>query len=522
MKKLIALLLAVVMLLGVFTACGKQEATTEPETTPTTSTETEAPKAEEEAEPAPEVEEEPELEHVELTWYIKAANNVTDIDTVTAAINEYLNDTLNLNVTLSFVFPSSYSDQTQLALATGEGIDMAWTANWGGLDYLTNVAKEAFVPLDDLLAQYGQGILETIPAYGLEATRVNGSVYAIPNMQGWFTQSALYISKDIADQYDFDATAVKSYKDLEPLLEQIKADYPDSYPIAVAGAGNIMTRCQYELNYTFLSSSSAAGAILLDDASCQVVNAYELPQMQEYFETMYEWNQKGYIRPDSAQMATEDVVADMQAGKSFMTFDTYLPGDEISQEARYGQTLYTVPVGEPITTTGSVIATMTAITICCKNPERAMMVLNAFNTDPVLFNLLCYGIEGVHYNVDADGCAVPVEGTTWDPACAWSMGNTFNALRAEGVPEDNVETTIAMNEAALVVPTMGFNFDATNVTNQMSACSAVFDEFANTLQNGAMDPATVYPEFLAKMETAGVDAIIAEMQAQLDAWMAAK
>ena len=514
MKRIIALLLAVVMLLGVLAGCSN-----EPEKTPN-ETEGKTPVSTQGAtEPAPT---EKELEHVELTWYIKSASNVTDIETVTAAINEYLNETLKLNVTLNFVFPSSYSDQTQLALATGDAIDMAWTANWGGLDYLTNVAKEAFVPLDDLLAEYGQGILETIPAHGLEATRVNGSIYAIPNVQGWFTQAALYINKDIADKYNFDTSAVKSYKDLEPLLAQIKADYPDSYPIAVAGAGNIMTRCQYELNYTFLGGSSAAGAVLLDDASCRVVNAFELPQMKEYFETMYEWNQKGYIRADSAQMSTEDVVADMQAGKTFMTFDTYLPGDEISQEDRYSQTLYTILMGAPITTTGSVISTMTAITTCCENPERAMMVLNAVNTDPVLFNLLCYGIEGVHYNLNAEGCVVPVEGTTWAPGCAWSMGNTFNALREEGIPADNVEKTLAMNDAATVVPTMGFNFDATNVTNQISACSAVYEEFMATLQNGAMDPATVYPEFLAKMKTAGVDAIIAEMQAQLDAWMAAK
>ena len=35
-----------------------------------------------------------------------------------------------------------------------------------------------------------------------------------------------------------------------------------------------------------------------------------------------------------------------------------------------------------------------------------------------------------------------------------------------------------------------------------------------------MDPAVVYPEFKAKLEAAGVADVLAEMQSQIDSWMA--
>lgn len=514
MKKFIALLLAMMMLLSVLTACGNQNDPSE----------TKAPAATNGQEEAPETQpsEAEELEHVELTWYIKSASNTADADTVMAAINEYLNNTLKLNVTLKLVFPSEYGDQTQMALAAGEDIDMCWTGNWGGLDFVTNVAKDAFYPLDELLAEYGQGILEVTPAYGMEACKVNGVTYAIPNQQGWFTQSALYMDKAIAEKYNFDPTSLTSYKDLEPLLAQVKADNPNSYPICVASSGNLFDRCIFELNYTLISGSKGVGGVLMDDQSCQVVNVYALPQMKELFDTMWDWNQKGYIRSDSTQMNGDDLVAAMNNGETVMVYDTYLPGDETKQAERFGHELVTVPVGTPFSSTGSIQSTMTAITANCKDPARAMMVLNAVNTDPVLYNLLCFGIEGVHYTVDANGCAVPVEGTTYDPNCDWSMGNQFNALLREGQAADTWEVTKAMNANTYAVPIMGFSFDATPVSNQMTAISSVVSEYLSTLIRGALDPDTIYDEFMTKLEAAGLQDVLDEMQAQIDAWKAAK
>ena len=218
-------------------------------------------------------------------------------------------------------------------------------------------------------------------------------------------------------------------------------------------------------------------------------------------------------------MAEEDMVAAMQNGESIVLLYTYKPGDEVTQETRFGQKLITAPYGDPIVTTGQVQATLTAITANCKNPERAMMLLNAVNTDPVLYNMLCFGIEGVHYNL-VDGHAIPVEGSTYDPNCDWAIGNQFNGYLREGQSDDTWEVTKALNDAAIAVPTLGFTFDPSAVSTQIAAIASVVDEYNATLRNGSMDPAVVYPEFKAKLEAAGVADVLAEMQSQIDSWMA--
>jgi hypothetical protein len=54
--------------------------------------------------------------------------------------------------------------------------------------------------------------------------------------------------------------------------------------------------------------------------------------------------------------------------------------------------------GRPRFTLSVTANSLTAIPATCKNPERAMMLIEAINTNVELFNLLCYGIEGTHWN----------------------------------------------------------------------------------------------------------------------------
>ena len=70
-------------------------------------------------------------------------------------------------------------------------------------------------------------------------------------------------------------------------------------------------------------------------------------------------------------------------------------------------------------------------------------------------------------------------------------------------------------------PVTGFTFDANPVKTELANCSAVISEFVPVLSNGAGDPAELLPQFLSRLENAGIDTIIAEKQAQLDAWKAA-
>ena len=69
---------------------------------------------------------------------------------------------------------------------------------------------------------------------------------------------------------------------------------------------------------------------------------------------------------------------------------------------------------------------------------------------------------------------------------------------------------------------LGYSFDPTNVTTALTAVSAVIGQYAPPLECGVVDPEEKIPEFLHALEAAGINDVIAENQAQLDAWLESK
>ena len=60
------------------------------------------------------------------------------------------------------------------------------------------------------------------------------------------------------------------------------------------------------------------------------------------------------------------------------------------------------------------------------------------------------------------------------------------------------------------------------VLNEVTACNNVVTKYHNALIGGQLDPSTTIPEFVAELEKAGIDKIIAEKQRQMDEWAANK
>ena len=69
---------------------------------------------------------------------------------------------------------------------------------------------------------------------------------------------------------------------------------------------------------------------------------------------------------------------------------------------------------------------------------------------------------------------------------------------------------------------LGFVFDSSPVADQVTACSNVYAQYYLPLINGEVDIDEILPVFQQALHDAGIDDIIAEKQAQLDAWLASK
>ena len=184
-KRTICLLLAMIMVLSIVLAgCSKTAETPAADETPATTEPVETTDNTETPE-APEETAEPALEQKTIQLMITGAGKQANSDKVWAAFNEQLQQYVP-NTTVEFIDVSfdEYSEKFSQVLASGEGVDLAWTG-WL-INKPQNIADGNLMPLDDLLAEYGQGIVDILGENVVEIHRnaADGKLYYLPSWQG--------------------------------------------------------------------------------------------------------------------------------------------------------------------------------------------------------------------------------------------------------------------------------------------------------------------------------------------------
>ena len=141
-------------------------------------------------------------------------------------------------------------------------------------------------------------------------------------------------------------------------------------------------------------------------------------------------------------------------------------------------------------------------------------------------NTFTYGVEGVHYDLSADG---QVDYTNYPQhADAWNgdssrMGNMLIGYSPVGFPVEGYAIFDEAMAEAKAIPTIGFRANTESITNEYAAMQAIVSEYNNMLLSGTVEDvdATV-DEFVSKLEAAGAQKVLDEIQAQWDAFEASK
>jgi putative aldouronate transport system substrate-binding protein len=453
----------------------------------------------------------------ELVWAFMTWGTIPpDINRVEAAINTYLENKAGIRVKLLPMGIAEYAQKINLMLASpSEQLDLF---SFGGSQFEPMVSRGQIIPLDDLLASKGQGITQVVDTKYLTGGQVNGIQYGIPSLRDLANGLAFMITKEYVDKYKLDIPSIKRVEDLTPILAVIKQNEPNFYPLSM----NTGFEVTQSINYDALSDNFG---VLMSDNPNRVVNLFETPQYRQRIELYHSWYQAGYISPDAAA-SIETALTVMTSGKACAHFTKNKPGQKSGHEVYYGKELEYVDFNLDIVTTQSVQTLMWGIAHNSKNPEKAMELCNLLFTDPVLINLINYGIEGEHYIKNSNGTISSPPGVTamnskYSLGMAWQLGNSYLAYPSEQESPDLAEQTKAFNDNAIVSPSLGFSFDSSRVLAQVSALTAISDQYRKALETGSAD-LSMLDEFNAKLKAAGLANVIAEKQRQYDVWRAAK
>ncbi|MCL2867219.1 MAG: DUF3502 domain-containing protein, partial [Clostridia bacterium] len=149
--------------------------------------------------------------------------------------------------------------------------------------------------------------------------------------------------------------------------------------------------------------------------------------------------------------------------------------------------------------------------------------LNLMHSDPVLVNMMLYGVEGLHWELEEDG-RVNILDSNWygAHAGAWTVGDVLlQHVTNKEDPEKN-RLLVEYADDALSHVSLGFRFDQTPVNDEIAALRALIKGYNRAILTGSVDPEVAIPEYVEMLKQAGLDTVIAEVQAQYDAWKAAK
>ena len=110
------------------------------------------------------------------TWTGRPAGE----DRIQARLSAITEEKLGVKLEMEILDYGSWNQSMTLMLASGEQVDIFNTL---GLGYSNCVTKGYALELDELLNEYGQGILETINPDYIEACRIDGQVFGVPQQR---------------------------------------------------------------------------------------------------------------------------------------------------------------------------------------------------------------------------------------------------------------------------------------------------------------------------------------------------
>lgn len=504
LRKLLSVLLVVAMACSLLTGCGKKSVESDNSS----------------SNAAPDVNEEnatKEEEPYTVTIYAPYSATTEACEAVSEKLSEITRELINCDVKL---IRGVTKDQLNLSLTSGEKLDLFYAFPWE-VSLSSLVANNEVVAMNELLDSYAPDTKASISDDDWACVTVNGSIYGIPMNKDKAQARGFEMNKKIADELGIDYSKPMTYAELEVALQKVKAAYPDMYP-CVPNSGS--------MNFPAWSCDVIGDKLgvlenCLND-STQVVNLYDSASFKEYCSYIYKWAQEGLMMPDGAN-TDEGYDTYIGSGVGFGTFTPLKAGFEAEETRKCGVEMATVQLYGAHSTTSMVNAAW-CIAGNSERPEKAMQMLNLMYSNPDVSNLLINGIEGINYQFvdEANHIIDYVDGidaaTTDYSVVGWAWPNEQISYVWKGDQPDVWKQLGEFNAAAHSSPAKGFVFNNENVLNEVTACNNVIEKYESALITGCLNPDEAIPEMNKELVAAGMERIITEKQAQLDAWLAAK
>jgi len=536
MKKLLYVLLALAMLFSLASCSNTEQNAASPEpSVPAASTNPNNPNSPPAASvsPAPPVVmEDPDPVTVVL-WANGAPPSAEAVARVNEKINEITIPAINVEVDLQIWDVGSYIGTVATAVGAGDDIDLMCTFPAAAPHFSSMSAQGMLLPLNDLLEEYGQDILKLIPEDWWGASTRNGKVLGVPLFANKAYNYSIMFVKEWLDETGYKPEDVKTMDDIYNVLKAFQANHPDKIPLSGDNLTLDFTYPGYDFimnsYYDTLGDATAIAAVVPFTAdgktNYKVVSRYETAGFQEMRKTLQNWYNEGLIDKDTITYNGNGVALTVNPNV-FACINVAVPVTQgIVRKSSLNEAIH-VDLMDGVLTTAGLIQMTWALPVSCDVPEAAMKLMNMMYTDARLVNLIDFGIEGVHYVLNANGQmeflpGIDANTSEYYPNCYNFVTNTLLANTWAGTDPDVAQKDLIAIQNSITSPLLGFSFDTGKVSDIYALLGPLgHDEYGPAIFTGAAKD-SYYEEFISKLYAAGLQTFIDELQSQVDAWVAA-
>lgn len=494
--KALALLLVGIMSVGTMTACSGEPAAETP------AADDSKPVAEAPADAA----KEENKETVNLVWWTIGAEP-KELAAVVEEANKYTAEKIGVTVDIKYASWGEYGEKLSKIVQSGESYDMAFGA--GINNYQDLASKGYFADLSELVPTVAPALWDFIPEELWQGMTISNKIIGVPAYKDSAQAQYWVWDKELVEKLGIDYENINTLEELEPALKKIKENDPSKYPLVLQGLEGI-NGFMVTINKMDELLTKPYVSVSFDDPSATVVSPWEQEGVMNNLRILHKWFNEGLINPDAATLTETPKYKAVSAAQGYPHADA-----DWSRSSEYPVVSH--KFFGPGYSTRTIQGSFIVVSEGSKHKEEAVKYIELINTDKYLRNLLAFGIEDQHYKKTGENTIEVLNDGYGAPA--YSQGTFFNMYVTDPAPAEKWTDLQKQLEESFSSPALGFTFNTEKVNNQVAACANIQAKYEPSLITGSVNPDEVVPKMLEELNKAGYQDILAEAQAQLDAYL---
>lgn len=392
-----------------------------------------------------------------------------------------------------------------------------------------------------MLQTYAPKTWASVPQEHWDLCKYDGEIYLIPedNYAQWTNHGFIY-RLDWAKEAGL-TDGVQSWEDMTTYFKYVKETYPDIIPWDSDGtqygqlvSGWIASHSDY-VSIDGISANGMWGGTKDDLYTIYSPYMTDTDSLVEFAKMMKEWDEIGVWQTDVLNNTSSTNRDDYRVGKvaaeqhhtqTWTDLVSKTPQNTIYETDEDAETGFFYFGQE----TGNVVALnithgAMAVSAGSENPERALMVYDMLRNDPECYQLLCYGQEGVSWEMTEDGMKTTPEGYNADTQNVngvtnfWWGRNDDLEIRDASRDWEKIDALYAEYDGIKIdYPYGQFILNNDNIQSYIANINEIHTNYMKQISFGKYSGTAeeIVAEYQQALKDAGIDIVTEEIQRQID------